>query len=124
GRYVPSVTLLEDGRVLVANGMSFATGPLSSAEIYDPATGEFSSTGDSSVVRTAPKAAVRLADGRVLIAGGTNEAGLLSVAEIYDPLSGTFSPTGDLPEPREGHSMALLGDGKVLVVGGNEGPGP
>lgn len=120
GRYVPSVTLLEDGRVLVANGMDFATGPLSSAEIYDPATGEFSPTGDSSVVRTAPKAAIRLADGRVLIAGGTNEAGLLSVAEIYDPSSGTFSPTGDLPEPREGHSMALLEDGRVLVVGGSD----
>lgn len=120
GRYVPSVVLLEDGRVLVANGFSFASGPLSSAEIYDPATGTFELTGSSSVVRTAPKGAIRLADGRVLIAGGTNEDGLLSIAEIYDPESGEFSTTGDLPEPREGHSMALLEDGRVLVVGGSD----
>jgi Galactose oxidase, central domain len=35
--------------------------------------------------------ATRLADGRVLIAGGENSTGHLSESEIFDPASGTFS---------------------------------
>src|SRR6187549_2234804 len=35
--------------------------------------------------------ATRLADGRVLVAGGENSSGTLNETEIYDPASGTFS---------------------------------
>ncbi|MGH8171749.1 MAG: Kelch repeat-containing protein [Rhodanobacteraceae bacterium] len=122
-RYVASAALLEDGRVLVAAGFNRDDGPLLTAEVYDPATGKFTATGSLSTPRTEAKAVLRLADGRVMIAGGSNEDGPLASVELYDPVSGTFSTTGDLLQPLEGHSLAMLDDGKVLVVGGSDGGG-
>src|SRR5215510_9890266 len=40
--------------------------------------------------------ATRLADGRVLIAGGDNTGGTLNQTEIYDPASGTFSTAANM----------------------------
>jgi WD40 repeat protein len=122
-RYVASAALLDNGKVLVAAGFNRDEGVLSSAELFDPATGQFTATGNLNELRTEPTAVKRLADGRVLIAGGSNEQGPLASAEIYDPLTGSFSLTGHLLQPLEGHSLALLDDGKVLVVGGSDGGG-
>jgi hypothetical protein len=58
-------------------------------------------------------AAVKLADGRVLISQSCGPA-----AELYDPASGTFTPTGSLTATRAGKTMTRLGDGRVLVTGG------
>jgi hypothetical protein len=95
---------LQDGRVLISGGLdtdqatpqSFAT----SAEIYDPATGTFTATGDM-VAGQAFHTATLLPDGRVLIAGFGEEmmAGmssgttpdLLGSAQIYDPATGTWT---------------------------------
>ncbi|BBL78490.1 hypothetical protein RxyAA322_03440 [Rubrobacter xylanophilus] len=49
---------------------------LSSAEIYDPATGSFSWTGSPSAALIA-RARVRLADGRVLVLGGHRGRGAI-----------------------------------------------
>jgi hypothetical protein len=66
-----------------------------------------------------------LRDGRVLIAGGSdNGIHTLDSAEIYDPTSGTFSGTGHLHQPRVAHVAALLGTGKVLIAGGGRGGMP
>ncbi len=83
-----TATLLSDGRVLIVGGDAGTwsyDGPfLASAEIYDPKTGTFSSTGSMATPR-AWQAATRLADGRVLVAGGENARTDLASAEIYDP---------------------------------------
>jgi hypothetical protein len=43
---------------------------------------------------------------------------------VYDPATGRSEPVGSLAVPRESHTATLLGDGRVLVVGGHAGRRP
>jgi hypothetical protein len=63
----------------------------------------------------------RLADGRVLVAGGAFDASHRgqAAAELYDPATGTWTATGSMLAGRYRHSATLLKDGRVLVAGGN-----
>ncbi len=47
----------------------------------------------------------------------------LCTAEIYDPVSGTFSEPIPMDDCRQSHNMVKLLDGRVLAIGGGEGPG-
>lgn len=117
---------LADGGVLVAGGIAEA-GLLPSSEVYDPAVGTWSATSPMTTGRLG-HSLTRLPDGRVLAAGGTapggGEAGggqtirPEASAEIYDPASGRWSPAGSMGSPRFEHTATLLGDGRVLMVGG------
>src|SRR6266516_4856196 len=92
-RYAHTATLLPSGKVLVAGG--FNGSYLSSAELYDPATGSWSSTGNLTTARHGHTATL-LPSGKVLVAGGDNSSGFLSSAELYDPATGSWSSTGSL----------------------------
>ena len=63
--------------------------------------------------------AVRLRDGRVLVAGGASTAS----AELYDPATNRWTPTGSMSVDRHSSTATLLRDGRVLVVGGHSGNG-
>ncbi|HYO69758.1 MAG TPA: Ig-like domain-containing protein [Archangium sp.] len=119
-RYNFSTTVLADGRVLVAGGTG-SSGLLSSAEIYDPATGVFSTAATLyDGVRT-QHAAVRLNNGRVLVVGGRDAAAQKTQALSYNPADGFWRTHGNLLTGRTGHTATLLPDGRVLVTGGYSG---
>jgi N-acetylneuraminic acid mutarotase len=129
GRFKPTMTVLEDGRVLVAGGSGdLDTGhgvnaavPLASAEIYDPATDSWSDVPSMSVAR-AMATATLLPSGKVLVAGGYDDAsGDLSSAELFDPSTDTWSSTGSLADARDSATATALPDGDVLVAGGDGG---
>ncbi len=114
--------LLLDGRVLIAGGYKAQTPPypIGSAELYDPTTGKFSPTGSMTTARDGATA-TRLADGRVLIAGGVDSSfATLASAELYDPATGKFSPTGSMTTARDGATATRLADGRVLIAGGHD----
>ncbi len=111
-------SLLPSGKVLVAGGYGGAY--LSSADLYNPATGTFAATGSMQATRTGHSANL-LASGKVLVSGGRDIAGPLANAELYDPAFGTFSATGAMGRPHEVHTASTLASGKVLVAGGLEG---
>ncbi len=62
--------------------------------------------------------ATLLPNGKVLVAGGTDDDFALRSAELYDPASGTWTVTGSLAAVRQYHTATLLPNGEVLVVGG------
>jgi len=120
--YIHTATLLDNGKVLAVGGRDSNNLPVSSADLYDPATGIWSLTAGSVNTSRSGHTAIRLADGKVLVAGGTNTSDYnlywLSSAELYDPATGTWSTTGSLEIERSAHTLTLLVDGKILATGG------
>ncbi|HEX5051283.1 MAG TPA: kelch repeat-containing protein [Planctomycetota bacterium] len=92
--------------------------PIATAELFSPLTRSTTPLPNLSMPRAA-HAAVRLNDGRVLVAGGTTTGGFVTATcEFFDPTTLTFSPAPSMSAPRAGHAMTLLDDGRVLVTGG------
>lgn len=100
-------TLLADGRVLVTGGFN-ASGDLSSAEIFDPATSQFARIANMATPHSHHTATV-LPNGDVLIVGDS--------AEVFD--GSRFVSLGAFP--RRSHTATLLSDGRVLIAGGISG---
>jgi WD40 repeat protein len=112
-RYKHTAGLLPDGRVLIAGGSDERdwSGNLSSAEIYDPKTGRFTSTASLNDSRF--KLPEELASGKLLVAGGNKNA------ELFDPDTGRFvSVSGEIGDSWHYMSETKLQDGRVLLAGG------
>ncbi|HYL58102.1 MAG TPA: kelch repeat-containing protein [Candidatus Acidoferrales bacterium] len=129
-RALHSATLIGSGplagQVLIAGGTSDESGgDVTTAELYDPATGQFSATGAMAAPReehTAtwldPAFVKGSLAGKVLIAGGGDPASPTDTAEVFDPQTGSFSPVGTMTTRRTLHVAALLSNGSVLIAGG------
>jgi hypothetical protein len=115
-----SVTLLANGDVLLAGGTdgSGTAGFTAAAELYNPSTGQWSTTGSMASARN-NQAAVLLPNGEVLVAGGWDSSlSSIASAELYNPATGTWQPTASMHASRYRPVAELLGDGTVLVAGG------
>jgi len=124
-RFGHTATRLRDGTVLIAGGND-GFDVLPTAEIYNPATGQFALTGSSNsgaTIMTTPRknhTATLLSNGTVALVGGVDNSGNpLSSAEIYDPESGTFSAlASQMSQSRSFHTANLLASGLLLIAGG------
>ncbi len=131
-RELHTATLLPDGDVLVAGGLNlWNRRTQSSAELYNTLSQTFTHTrGEMSDDRFG-HAACLMADGRVLVVGGTSVlfgrngyAHVLASADIYNPATETFSRVrSEMAVGRDRPTATLLPDGKVLVAGGQGSDG-
>jgi hypothetical protein len=124
-----SATLLPDGRVLIVGGagdyiLKEKTPLEASAEIFDPASGEFREIAPPSSGRMYQSATL-LPSGTVLVAAGYSvfdgifPAKPVSTAEIFEPATETFRKVADLVLPRGDHVAQVLPNGTVLLAGGS-----
>jgi uncharacterized protein (TIGR03382 family) len=114
-RGLHSAILLDSGKVLVVGGCSGGnpetTINYASAEIFDPATGQWS-VADPPHFAWVGATATKLSSDRVLMVLGT-------ASEVYDGIAGRWTYHGDsLTYSRSGHSATRLLSGRVLVAGG------
>ena len=151
-RGTPKAVVLSDGRILVTGeidtiseeesriDVEFITHPLDGndiinegnplspvirffkADIYDPATGVWTST-DGMLAHYS--ALTLLPDGRVLASGGSGgrSSGVgiefyMPETEIYDPETNAWTRGPNMTVPRYHNTATALPDGRVLIAGG------
>jgi hypothetical protein len=110
---------LADGKVFVGGGTSEAGG-VKSAEIYDPATGTFTSVPDMPESRSDVNAAL-LPNGNVLVIGGYNSgSGHLRSAVIYNISTSSWSTVSSQMQIAHNYGAAIvtLTDGRIFIAGG------
>lgn len=128
GRDYGSSVLYGDGRVIAMGG---GDPPTNTAEIIDlrDASPAWRWTAPMAYARRHLNATL-LADGQVLVVGGTSSPGFNDAtraalpAEMWNPETGKWTTMASMNVPRVYHSTALLlPDGRVLAAGGGD-PAP
>jgi hypothetical protein len=121
-RVRPPAVTLPSGEVLVAGG-----GPEDSdsatAELYDPVSGNWTRTADPPFGHLQATSIVSLANGDVLLAGGSSfqqHVGLIPTASmaVYDPKRSVWAFAASLSQARYAQTATLLTNGDVLFAGG------
>jgi len=115
-------TLLPDGRWMDSGGSSLAG--VSNAFSIEHAVGQTSRVTGVLARARAWHTATVLPQGKVLILGGIDGAGVVDLAELLDPDTLQSQPLfSNAPTPRAHHTATVLSDGLVLIVGGIGGDG-
>src|SRR5262245_26516265 len=109
--------LLPSGVVLAAGGSNLLTS-LTSAELYQPASGTWTLTASNTV---GGAASALLANGQALVvgSGSVTNSPSITASQIFDPSSQTWSPVVTAPSlgPSAPKALAKLNDGRVLLLG-------
>jgi hypothetical protein len=121
GRAASSVTVLQDGRVLVFGGHE-SGGPTPPQLLTVLGDGwRWSSPASGSLSQRKHHTATLLRDGRVLIIGGQHPSLSITIDDVivFDPADGSLTLVSGFPssQPRLFHSATRLADGRVLVLG-------
>jgi hypothetical protein len=136
-RYGHTATNLDDGTVLVVGGLTSGGLPVGTAEIFHSTTSAWESVGITQNLPARQKhTTTLLQDGTILVIGGIGAGGPLSTVYKFNPntaagrAAGFVLQAANIPNPAGAgniglysHSATLLPDGRVLVVGGNNGFG-
>jgi hypothetical protein len=115
---------LSDGRILVVGGYGNGTGSIgiANAEIFDPVKNSWTSVPSMAFKRWYPTA-TPLSDGRILVTAGwqTSNHSNAGIPEIYDPVANSWTQLTNANNPFETYPfMFMLGDGRIIHVGGTE----
>jgi hypothetical protein len=116
--------LMLDNRVLLAGGWTGTSSYVDMTYIYDPISGQWSSSGKLNQ-RRADYQTTSLKTGKVLITGGRyggEFVASLITNEIYNPQTGVWTYGEPMLSARSGHKATMLKDGRVLVTGGSSNP--
>lgn len=103
------------GKVLLAGGAT-----TSAPELYDPATGLFTTLGASNGPPGGAGISVLLDDEQVLFFGAASDLGADFLGYLrYDPVAGAFDDLGIFTQNgRSRYTVTKLHDGRVLIAGG------
>ena len=120
-----TTTLLADNKVLIVGGVTTNSNSTNEgAVLFDPHSDSLIQAGELNLKRW-QHTAVRLSNGKVLVAGGQHESNDNSVssyvtnsAELYDPATNQWTLAAAMTYERSNHTAVLLNTGKVLVIGG------
>jgi hypothetical protein len=121
-----SVTLLQDGRVLLIGGSYFDYDrtrqiTLRGSEIFDPQTNTLRPTSFSMrYPRAGHTATLMPGGGEVFVVGGAGEFGAIANTEVFHVGWEAFTETNPLRVARFGHFATLDGLGRLLVIGGTD----
>jgi galactose oxidase-like protein/glyoxal oxidase-like protein/List-Bact-rpt repeat protein len=130
-RDMGSAVMYAPGKILYAGGGDSTQVPTAAAEKIDlsQSSPAWTTAGTMKFPRRQMNATL-LADGSVLVTGGTsgagfnNQAGAVRDAELWNPATGTWTTMARESQTRTYHSTALLlPSGRVLSSGGGEGGG-
>ena len=116
GRQGHQAVLLRNGKVLIMGG---ASDPRMVVELYDPVTRKFEKGPQAPF--DCSGTAIQLPDGRILIAGGSQDHRPTSVSMTYDPTTNRFARVGDMTVVRYKTAGAVLPDGRAIIIGGSDG---
>jgi len=120
----PTAVRLADGRVLVLGGFGpdcqpavaygYSCQPLATAEVYDPATDQWTKTAPMPQAHGRVSAAL-LSDGTVLVVGGAGQEAIR-----YDTRTGSWTGAGETTTPRTGSLLFALPGDRALTLEGDE----
>lgn len=137
-RIGPSAIWLESTKQVIAIGGENKSGAQASVEAYDSATNSWSVLASMSIARTHHRAALLTPtwenetgvqhELQILVVGGQNNAQQAEMsAELYDVAGETWSTieaATNMLEARQDHTVTLLDDESVLILGGRNESGP
>src|SRR4051794_39606952 len=123
----PKVSMRRERRFLVQRSTKYyitvsailASAWMIQAQYTGSRINKWTPTADMAAPRSAA-CSVRMADGRVLVAGGNGASGAVSTVELYGA-DGTFTAGASMSESRANAGCVLLQDGRVAVTGGMSG---
>ena len=124
-RQLPAATTGIDGLIYVAGGsnvLNSTVNILNALEIYNPATGRWTTGAPMPTPRYDPAMATA-PDGRIYVIGGFGDAiyNISNVVEVYSPVTRAWTTAAPIPEPRRGLADAVTGsDGLIYLIGGCE----
>lgn len=123
GRRYNVGALLTNGNVITVNGRIHDCTALNltiseTTELYNVATGTWSSTGSTVIERQKHRIVTLLNGTPMVVGGGQDNLDTTPIAELYDVNTGTWTATGSMTAKKADFEMKVLPSGKVIMAGG------